>query len=37
MHLMSPSHQKMEQILGQTLQYSLDYNLNTHGLSLIHI
>ena len=32
MHLMSPSHQKMEQILGQTLQYSLDYNLNTHGM-----
>lgn len=32
MHLMSPSHQKMEQILGQTLQYSLDYNLNVHGM-----
>ena len=31
MHLMSPSHQKMEQILGQSLQYSLDYNLNAHG------
>lgn len=32
MHLMSPSHEKMEQILGQTLQYSLDYNLNAHGM-----
>ena len=32
MHLMSPSHQKIEQILGQTLQYSLDYNLNAHGM-----
>lgn len=31
MHLMSPDHQKMEQILGQSLHYSLDYNLNAHG------
>lgn len=31
MHLTSHDHQKMEQTLGQALQYSLDYNLNAHG------